>query len=425
MHIAIATHSLCLVRGGCEYVAVELAKNMHQRGHDVTLYSWGDMRGNACNPAYPLPHGVMHRACNGNDGAANELAKLRHFLIESNTDVLVSLQDCHAHLFWASTCLGTGIPFIYSEHTAPARVEAMTWNQSGRLAAMSGADAIHLLLPAYVESVPAPWKDKVRVIPNAMPVHTKPAHIGDAGEKILLYLGRLEDVKRPELLVQSFALLRERHPDWRLDIWGIGSIESRLHRLLHELHLGKFVRLCGLALEPSIAYATAQCYCLPSRLEGFPMTVLEAMAAGLPVVGVADCEAMRGIVTPGVNGLLAPEATPQSLAQTLDTLMADAALRRKLSAGALQTESRYAPENIYDQWEALLAGVAARKGHTVLDGFAAEPFATRAELSRLARREWLFRDFGRPWPGTMRWYVEAARTTATTLWKNLRRRFGQ
>ena len=415
MHIAIATHFLCQTRGGAERVAVELAGQMLRRGHAVTLHSWEDPHGNAATPAYPLPPGAVHKAWNWGNGATEERARLRRFLMDDGTDVFLSLQSDKAGLFCASACLGTGIPFVHSERDIPVLVETAIWNRPGRLAAMSGADAIHLLLPSYVESVPAPLRARIRVIPNAAPENALPAHIEEAGQKTLLYLGRLTDFKRPALLVRAFALLCGRHPDWRLDIWGVGPEAPRVRRLLSELGLKERVRLRGLCLDPPAAYAKAQCYCLPSRLEGLPNTVLEAMSAGLPVVGVADCTAMRSIVTPGGDGLLADEAIPECLAATLDKLMADAAMRRRLGEKARQTAQRYAPERIFDQWETLLAEMAGRKGHTAMDGFADEPFATRAELSRLARQEWLFRQNGEPLPCSSSWLWQRGKLAWRTL----------
>jgi glycosyltransferase involved in cell wall biosynthesis len=314
------------------------------------------------------------------------------------------MHSINAHLFWASACLGTGIPFVYSERNAPAFV-LRNWSRDGRNAALSAADGIHLLLPGAAKSVPKYLHHKVYVIPHARPIVSLPANpAGDYHRrKILLYLARMVAQKRPQLLLHAFHILCERHWDWDLVMWGTGSEETRLRLSVSAWNLKDRVRFCGLCLNTPAAYADAQLYCLPSAFEGFGLTLLEAMGAGLPVVGVADCEAMRSIVTPGVDGLLASEATPQSLAATLHTLMSDADLRRSLGAGALQTASRYVPQKIYDQWEALLTCVVARKSRTVMDGFADEPFATKAELSRLARQEWLFRPEKEPLPGSVSW----------------------
>lgn len=397
MHIAIASHSLCLGRGGSERVAVELATHMLLRGHTVTLHSWGDLQGNVGTPAYPIPTGAVHRAWNGSQGAAEEVARLRQYLMDSGTDVFISLQSNNQHLFWATACLGTGIAFIYSERNCPDFVISH-WSRVGRNAALSSADVIHLLLPCYAISVPEIWQSKIRIIPNATQGHMPLADVDGLSTKVLLYMGRMVEDKRPELLLRAFAMLRDKHPDWRLEIWGDGPEATRLRRLMNKMGGKGRVRLCGLCLDPPAAYAEAQLYCLPTRIEGFPNTVLEAMSAGLPVVGVADCEGMREIVTPNVNGLLAYEATPQSLAAKLNALMSDSNMRRRLGEGARQTAGRYAPQKIYDQWEAMLAEMTVRKGATVMDDFADEPFATQAALSRLARQEWLFRYNGEPMP---------------------------
>ena len=83
---------------------------------------------------------------------------------------------------------------------------------------------------------------------------------------------------------------------------------------------GSRVKIMGIAHKPAEVYASAQIYCLPSDFEGFPNSVLEAMAAGLPVVGFASCRGLAGVVNNGETGLLSEEATPQSLAITLGRL---------------------------------------------------------------------------------------------------------
>ena len=421
MRIAIGISTFTSLRGGGERVAANLAAAMRSRGHEVTLFALAI--DGAITPKYPLATGIRLVTLE-KWHSHTDVARLRQQLEEWGADVFLSMSSSFDHLFWATACLSTGIPFVYSEHSCPARVETMLWNRPGRLAVMSSADAIHLLLPSYAASVPELWRAKVRIIPNAAPEIAQLANVEFPGKKTLLYLGRLVAVKRPALLLLAFALLSDKHPDWRLEVWGDGPEAPRLQYLVHQQGLEDRVKLRGLCLEPTTAYAEAQLYCLPSRLEGFPMTVLEAMAAGLPVAGVADCEAMRGIVTHDVDGLLAPEATPQSLADTLNALMCDANIRQRLGEGARQTAARYAPEKIYDYWESMFAKIAGRRGATVMDGFATAPFSRRAELSYLARQEWLFRPEGMPMPGSTPWLWQRVRQgvpAALTAWAGHRR----
>jgi hypothetical protein len=145
------------------------------------------------------------------------------------------------------------------------------------------------------------------------------------------------------------------------------------------------------------------------------------MSCGTPVVGFAQCPGVNHIVRDGVNGLLAPEMTPDNLAATLAQAMENEELRLRLGKGAWETARRYASEQIFDQWEELFNKTAACKGHTRMDTFSEEPFASMARLSAAARREWLFRDFGQPWPMTLPWYASKLRQQRQRLWNTAKR----
>lgn len=419
LRIAIACSSLCVSRGGSERAATALAAEMARRGHEPLLLSavWPGQNASA-PPVYGLPAGVCHHVADA-QGRHEHVRALREKLLDWGADVLLSMQSDGDHLLWAMTCMGSGIPFICSERCDPvAFVEAISWNRAGRLALLSGADCIHELLPGYADSVPALFRDKVRVIPNAAPAAARPADAVGGARKNLLFLARLCRQKQPLLLLEAFRLVMDRHPDWDLILWGHGPQARHIRwRITRERLTGR-VRFRGICTDSAAAFAGVQLYCLPSAYEGFPNAVLEAMSAGLPVVGLASCAGVRGVVRDGVTGLLAKESSAASLAEALDRLMADPRMRKDMGDAGRAACADYAADKIFGQWEALFQEMAQRKGNTVMDGFYQEPFASRATLSAAARREWLYRDFGQPMPYSVAWW---RRRTATLL-RNLGRR---
>lgn len=401
LKIAIACAGVCNGKGGSERVAVNLAAAMLTRGHAVDLLTWIGPTGNR-EPVYPLASGVGFYAF-PYTGASSEITSVRERLKAGEYDCLLSLQTDHAHLYWLTACQGMGIPVICSERNEPSAIEQIYWNRSGRLAALGAADRIHEMLPAYVDSIP-PWlAERVRVIPNAAPAVSAIAKSTDTGRKTLLYLGRLAAQKRPLILIEAFNQLSGCFPDWDLVIWGHGKLEQDVKKGISASSARERIKFMGQSDDPAGVYATAQIYCLPSSHEGFPNTALEAMAAGLPIVGFGKCAALANIIKQGETGILAKDETAASLAEALAQLMSDAGKRKRMGASAKREAEKYAPDLIYDQWEELFYETARLKGATVMNEMAGPDISYRADLSEAARREFILRNFGEPFPRSFAW----------------------
>lgn len=400
LRICILFDMHCWLFGGGPKFVWELTHAMQQLGHDVSIYSSASSKH---EPPYKFAPGTRIFRVSYSDRQSN-IARLRKTIAQQNYDVAIAMQGGPMQLFWAVTLLGTGVPMVYSEHSAPDRVEQF-WNRPGRLAAMSGADAIHLLLPEYAASLP-PWlQERVTVVPNSVPASERPRAKSTTGPFTLTSIGRFDAVKQIPLLVEAFGLLHGRFPQWNLDIWGYGDEEKHIARAIAQSPAKSAINLCGITDKPLEIFAQAHLFCIPSRQEGLPIAVLEAMSRGTPAVGFAQCSGVNHVVRHGINGLLAPQMTAQSLADTLASVMESVELRRTLAEGALETARQYAPEPIFDRWEALLLTAAGSKGCTQMDAFGEDPFASMARLSSVARREWLFREFGQPMPGTIEAWV--------------------
>lgn len=327
---------------------------------------------------------------------------LRSKLKSMDFDVCLPFFGDARSLVWAVTLLGSNIPFLYTERCAPAAIEQEFWSRAGRLAAMSGADRIHLLDQLYCEGLPSFLSERVRIIPNPAPsIRGRANPRGRAGErKRVLWLGRLHDcIKRCNLAISAFARLKDRFPDWDLHIVGTGSDLYRLQAMSKKLGLDNRCFFEGETANPLRHYMISQIFCITSRTEGFPNTLLEAMACGLPSVGINDCAGTKILLHHEQNGLLAEEATPLSLAKSLADLMANEEKRVALGHRAADVQTIYNEDTIMNAWESLFQETAACRGNTVMDSFASEPFASMARLSACARREWLYRDFGAPMPG--------------------------
>lgn len=140
----------------------------------------------------------------------------------------------------------------------------------------------------------------------------------------VLYVGRLRTRKAVAVLLEAMVLVRRRLPEARLIVVGGGEQLPALRRQVVDLDLGAAVELRG-ALPRSATvecYASADVYCLPSTYEGFPLAILEAMAAALPIVSTVVSGIPEAVID-RETGLLVPPEDAESLAEALHALLAD------------------------------------------------------------------------------------------------------
>ncbi|MBG0812648.1 glycosyltransferase family 4 protein [Planomonospora sp. ID82291] len=247
-----------------------------------------------------------------------------------------------------------GVVRIAQEHmnlaTHPATVRAEIARHYGRLdalAVLTGTDR----------------RDYQRLLPGT-PVVRIPNAVADLGgrrpttheNRLVVAAGRLTAQKGFDLLIRAFAQVAERHPGWRLRIYGSGAKKAELRRLVTRLGLDGTVALMGRSDHLPDHLAEASVYALSSRFEGLPMVMIEAMGHGLPVVAF-DCPTGPGeVLTDGVDGLLVPPGDVGALAAGIGRLIADEELRRRLGAAARETVRDYAPDAVMPLWENLFAG---------------------------------------------------------------------
>jgi glycosyltransferase involved in cell wall biosynthesis len=206
-------------------------------------------------------------------------------------------------------------------------------------------------------------KDVV-VIPNAAlwPLPTLapqliPETIVPGGSKILLAVGRLCEQKGFDMLIEAFAGLANQDPDWVLVILGEGPLRATLAGQIKRHGLEGRIHLAGRAGNVGDWYGAAEVYVMSSRFEGFPNTLAEALAHGLPAVSF-DCDTgPRDIIRHELDGLLVPRGDVAALRAALKRLMDDEVLRQQIAERALDARERFSMEKISGMWEGLFLEV--------------------------------------------------------------------
>ncbi|MGN9816267.1 glycosyltransferase [Streptomyces sp. SD11] len=188
-------------------------------------------------------------------------------------------------------------------------------------------------------------------LPNPLPF--MPEVPSARTEKAVVSIGRLHDQKGIDMLLDTWAEVAPRHPDWRLRIYGSGEDEEILKKQCTALGLDGSVDWMGRTSDVPGALRGGSVFALSSRGEGFPLALMEAMAMGVPCAAFDCAPGVREIVHDGVDGLLAGLGNTGELARRLDTLMSDKELRDGMGERARADIQRYTTTEIVNRWEGL------------------------------------------------------------------------
>lgn len=355
-----------LQRGGAERVLADMANYWAEKGFDVTLATWS---GPAVADAYWL-HDTVTRAWLGDDQAGGSrwrrlralfrgVMNLRRRIRDHRPDLVVSFIDISNVLTLLAT-LRTSTNVAVSVRTNPALSNTVSplWRLLRR-ALIGRAKVVVAQTAGAAEWIRDNWNVTVEVIPN--PLRPLPEIVGQR-ELTVLGVGRLEAVKGFDLLTQAFAKIRAQHPNWKLIIIGDGKQKQRLLALRDACGLTEQMVIAEPVAEVEMHMASASIVVQPSRFEGFPNVVLEAMGMGAAVIS-SDCDwGPREIIRDGVDGRLVPVGDVDALASAMDQLMDDRDLRMSLGQSAQAVRHRFSQQDVMSKWESLIAANAAVRG---------------------------------------------------------------
>lgn len=197
--------------------------------------------------------------------------------------------------------------------------------------------------------------EQYRVILNGIELERFDAARRPVPGRVLL-LGRLSPQKRPDVAVEAFARVHKRMPESELLLAGRGPEEARVRELVGRLGIEGAVHLLGPRDDVPELLATASCLVLSSDYEGCPLSVLEAMAAGVPVVATR-VGGVPELVDDGRTGLLVDPGRPEALADALVRLLSNPEEAAELGVAAREeARARFsrermlaAVENVYDE----------------------------------------------------------------------------
>ena len=238
-----------------------------------------------------------------------------------------------------------------------------------------GSDAIIAISPRQADDLVHRFRiapaAKVHVVPlgldltafaSGMDRAAARAMLGYAADEVVLgFIGRLVPIKNPELLLTAFASAHAADARLRLLIVGDGELRAPLEARAGALGLGGCIRFAGWRHDLARIYAALDAVVLTSDNEGTPVALIEAAAAGLPVVAT-DVGGVADVVVHGRHGLLTPPGDGRALASAFTALAASAAERRRMGEAArVDVASRYQPDRLAEDIHALYARCLSRR----------------------------------------------------------------
>lgn len=347
--LRIAIVASCQIGGGAEKVARLIANSFVKYGHSVMYIS----------------------ACASKDGGdidQNIVCKnirqiwprsvTRNFLILNETRKFKV--DCIISFLIKETLLAEfcGMPVITSLRFDPNSSYEKKWL---RIAFSRSKHTVFQTVSAKKYFTGKIFKNGV-IIPNPLE-DDLPYWNNDVCQKKVIAVGRLCPEKNFELLISSFVLFHDIHPDYTLHIYGEGFLKDDLDKQIRSSGAEDYIKLEGFSEKIPELMLESIMFCQTSNREGLSNAMLEALAIGIPTI-CTDCPigGAKEYIKNGVNGYLIPMGGKDELVRVMCAIVESGELRCTMSKEAVKIRESLSLESICRKWEALVYDSVRRVG---------------------------------------------------------------
>ena len=315
MHIAIVTASMAA--GGAERVIAQLLKEWCNNGIDCSLITLQK------EPIfYDLPKNINLVEIGKLDNnhyldKVKKYSSVRKIVKKINPDIVLSLPE-EIGIYVIGALLGTGIPIVVSERNNPWLMPYKKESRIMRKLMYPWADGFIFQTQKAASFFSRKIQKKGIVLENPLDISRIPMPYENEREKIIIGAGRLEPQKNFYLLIDAFAEFYKTHLDYKLEIYGEGSLRNDLEFYAEEKLPKEKFAFPGRVTDLPERMNKCSVFVLSSDFEGVPNVLIEAMAMGVPSVAT-DCApgGAAELIQDVVNGFIVPVGNAKCLANKM------------------------------------------------------------------------------------------------------------
>ena len=355
MHITIVTRSLCA--GGAERVIAQLLNHWVENQTQCSLILLDKK-----DRFYPLDsritvHEIGVVSSNRYVDKIKKYSAVRTLVRSLKPDVVLSMPE-EIGIFVIGALMGTKIPVVVSERNNPWTMPNKKVTRALRTLLYPFADGFIFQTEQAASFFSKRIQEKGVVLPNPLDLTRIPAPFVGERQKIIVGAGRLEPQKNFFLLIDAFQQFYREHPEYRLIIYGEGSLRKDLEAYAAEqLPEGTF-ELPGRASDLVHRLNPATAFVLSSDFEGMPNVLIEAMATGVPCVST-DCPSggPAELIRHGENGYLVSAGAAEEIAEQLSHIVNTPEEAAKISQRSVAIKNELDATIVASKWKSYLQQV--------------------------------------------------------------------
>lgn len=212
--------------------------------------------------------------------------------------------------------------------------------------------AIQVLFESYKNYLPTTFKGKAVTISNPVFQVDDSEVVNHYKEKkrfvIINIASLVTSCKQQNIAILVFSKIADKYLNWDLHFWGIGNDLEMLQKQVKDLGLQDRVFFNGFTSDPIARMKESDIFIFPSKYEGFPLALVEAMSVGLPCAGFETCSGVNELIEHTTNGFLAKDEN--DMREFLEVLMTNKDLRKQMGAKAHEMVKKYNEVEIINKW---------------------------------------------------------------------------